>query len=252
VSPYFNEATWFSADSPIPLSGCLVGPNLAVVASRSSAWVRACRKWSAGPDSSSDYADSADYVDFLGWVGLDDETFPAKVRADLLREVFSNPFSPPEFRPEWVTADVWNLAQSALDCAGDQGVLAQDDLSILADALEEAGCPTSSDLLRHLRNRYSAVVRVYATVTGSREGWAVRLNTDSIRVVRHLARRREDAIAWAMAAYEIEKPCPWSPRDRKGRVPRLWSGAGVVREEKSIKFPHVRGCWAVDLLLGRQ
>jgi hypothetical protein len=55
-------------------------------------------------------------------------------QADLLREIFGNPFRPVAFDPRWRTADVVALAQAIYDDR------AFDRMPILADALLDAGC----------------------------------------------------------------------------------------------------------------
>jgi hypothetical protein len=65
-------------------------------------------------------------------------------QAHLLRCIFGNPFRPIQFKPEWRTATVKNLAETiynerTFDC-----------LAILADAVEEGGC-TSGAILDHCR-----------------------------------------------------------------------------------------------------
>jgi hypothetical protein len=64
--------------------------------------------------------------------------------ANLLRELVGNPFRPVPFKPAWRIPAVTSLAQGIYDDRRFQ------DLPILADALEEAGC-TITDLLSHLR-----------------------------------------------------------------------------------------------------
>jgi hypothetical protein len=69
---------------------------------------------------------------------------PPARQAELLREFLGNPFRPISVRPAWLTADVLRLAGGAYDeCRFD-------DLPVLADALEDAGCD-ASELLAHLR-----------------------------------------------------------------------------------------------------
>jgi hypothetical protein len=65
-------------------------------------------------------------------------------QADLLRDLFGNPFRPVAFDPAWRTAVVLALARSA-DESGDYGAL-----PILADALQEAGCE-DPEVLTHCR-----------------------------------------------------------------------------------------------------
>jgi hypothetical protein len=69
-----------------------------------------------------------------------------KAQAVILRDLFGNPFRPTGFDPAWRTATVVRLAQALYD------ERRFEDLPILADALEEAGC-THAELLDHLRGR---------------------------------------------------------------------------------------------------
>jgi hypothetical protein len=63
---------------------------------------------------------------------------------DALRDILGNPFRPAAFDPNWATSEVRLLARAI--------ITAQqfDDLPILADALEEAGC-TNEIVLKHCR-----------------------------------------------------------------------------------------------------
>jgi hypothetical protein len=73
------------------------------------------------------------------------------IHADLLREIFGNPFRPITINPAWQTRTVVALAQAAYeDRILPAGTLDTARLAILADALEEAGCDTA-DILNHLR-----------------------------------------------------------------------------------------------------
>jgi hypothetical protein len=67
------------------------------------------------------------------------------IQADLLRDIFGDPFRPVAFDPAWRTPMVRGLAE------GIEQEQAFDRLPILADALEEAGC-TSDALLSHCRS----------------------------------------------------------------------------------------------------
>jgi hypothetical protein len=69
----------------------------------------------------------------------------------LLRCVFGNPFRPLTVSPAWQTLQVVALAQAAYEeRVMPSGNLDTARLSVLADALEEAGC-TNPDTLDHLR-----------------------------------------------------------------------------------------------------
>ncbi len=63
----------------------------------------------------------------------------------LLRDIFGSPFRPVSLDPAWRTPAVLRLARSIYDGR------AFDQLPILADALEEAGCQDQS-MLEHLRS----------------------------------------------------------------------------------------------------
>jgi hypothetical protein len=81
--------------------------------------------------------------DELTWL-VSDRVAEAAAQADLLREVFGNPFRPVTPDPSWRTSTVLALA------AGIHGELAFDLMPILADALMDAGCD-DADVLDHCR-----------------------------------------------------------------------------------------------------
>jgi hypothetical protein len=91
------------------------------------------------------YRPTYDEAAFLAWHQLVDADMA--LQANVLRDVCGNPFRPVSANPNWLT---WNggivpkLAQAIYDERRFQ------DLPILADALEEAGC-TNADLLDHCR-----------------------------------------------------------------------------------------------------
>lgn len=76
----------------------------------------------------------------------------ARVQADLLRDIFGNPFRPIAVVPSWLTTDVRLLARGIYE------EKAFDRMPILADALQDAGCD-SDDLLAHCRDASAAHVR---------------------------------------------------------------------------------------------
>jgi hypothetical protein len=65
--------------------------------------------------------------------------------AALLRDICGNPFRPVTLDPAWTTPTVVQLARSLYEERRFQ------DLPVLADALEEAGCQDQS-ILEHLRS----------------------------------------------------------------------------------------------------
>src|SRR6266542_3255603 len=68
-----------------------------------------------------------------------------QAQAAILRDIIGNPFRPITFDPTWRTSDVMLLAQGIYD------ERAFDRMSILADALQDAGC-NSDDILSHCRD----------------------------------------------------------------------------------------------------
>jgi hypothetical protein len=76
----------------------------------------------------------------------------ATVQADLLRDIFGNPFRPVSLEEAWLTSDVLALAHGIYDDR------AFDRMPILADALQDAGC-TNDDILSHCRDANQVHVR---------------------------------------------------------------------------------------------
>jgi hypothetical protein len=78
--------------------------------------------------------------------GARDAAFQAEkqCQADLLRDLFGNPFRPVRLSPSGLTSSVVRLAQALYDTRDFTA------LPVLADALEESGC-TSQGLFDHLR-----------------------------------------------------------------------------------------------------
>ena len=81
-------------------------------------------------------------------LGYSSMTYPEReyaAQADLVRDIFGNPFRPVSFAPAWLTSTVKSLASQMYE-SRDFGAM-----PILADALQDAGC-TSDDILNHCRN----------------------------------------------------------------------------------------------------
>jgi len=76
----------------------------------------------------------------------------AAVQADLLRDIFGNPFRPVAFDPEWRTSNVVSLAKSMYESRDFA------PMPILSDALQDAGCE-HEDILNHCRDANSVHVR---------------------------------------------------------------------------------------------
>jgi hypothetical protein len=87
----------------------------------------------------------------FGWAASAEDGFAGAKKAErdqqaqVVREIFGNPFRPVAFDPAWRTSDVMLLA------GGIYEERAFDRMPILADALQDADC-TSADILTHLRD----------------------------------------------------------------------------------------------------
>jgi hypothetical protein len=74
------------------------------------------------------------------------------VQANIVRDVFGNPFRSATIDPTWLTPTAMTLAQAAYNERRlPSGELDPPRLAVLSDALEEAGC-TDADILSHLRS----------------------------------------------------------------------------------------------------
>lgn len=68
------------------------------------------------------------------------------IQADLLRDIFENPFRPTALDPSWLTSTVIALARQIYESRESSA------LPILADALQDAGC-NNEDILNHCRQQ---------------------------------------------------------------------------------------------------
>ncbi len=75
-----------------------------------------------------------------------------RILADLLRDIFGNPFRPVAFAPEWRTDTAIALARTMYETREFSA------MPILADALQDAGCD-SDDILNHCRDAAQVHVR---------------------------------------------------------------------------------------------
>jgi len=99
--------------------------------------------WTATADASRAAIFAAEAViDALDW---DLRITERVILVRLLRDIRNNPFRPVSLGPAWRTPAVLHLAQAIYDDR------AFDQLPILADALQEAGC-TSREVLDHCRS----------------------------------------------------------------------------------------------------
>jgi hypothetical protein len=94
--------------------------------------------WEAACSALADAARAGKRADMWAW------------QAEMLRDIFGNPFRPVKLEPAWRTVNVIDLAR------GIYGDRAFERMPILADALEDAGC-TNAAILEHCRSGPSHV-----------------------------------------------------------------------------------------------
>jgi hypothetical protein len=82
----------------------------------------------------------------------------ARAQADVVRDLFGNPFRPAGVKRPWLTWNGGTVVGLARQIYTER---AFDRLPLLADALEDAGCD-SADLLDHLRNNREHFVGCWA------------------------------------------------------------------------------------------
>ena len=131
----------------------------------------------------------------------------------------------------WLTPLVVSLAQGAYDNRLPSGQLDPEILAVLSDALEDAGCPTHQEIPCPVCSSY----------------------------------KDDPQNSWRAAGYHPERD-PASGRHEGGWTNckacngggKAYVGDGWVRESHPLLAhlrspgPHWRGCWAVDLLLGKE
>ncbi len=131
-------------------------------------------------------------------------------QADLVRDVFGNPFRPVAFDARFRTPQVLDLAQAAYDeRPSDDGCLDPLRLMVLADFLEEEGCPP------------------FAFVESTEEYC--------------------DAFMHGCEEFDAMDTCTHKAK----KVVRVKTPSPILTHLRS-PGPHVRGCWALDLILGRE
>jgi hypothetical protein len=162
------------------------------------------------------------------------------MQAALLRDVADNAVLPRPISAGVVTPQILELAQAAYserDPAS--GYLDPLRLQVLADAMEETGCT------------YQEVTQIVVAVKASPDGWQVSQSNRVGKDVLFSSRRREKAVAWAEKHMGARS---WN----KG--PRCWHSWSTVTKtvphpllaHLRACLPHVRGCWALDLVLGKE
>lgn len=138
------------------------------------------------------------------------------------------PGCPPMVRPwkTWLTPTVLSLARAAYEERQDNGTLDPVRLAVLADALEEAGCPAEEVG----EVEFPAVLS--CPDCGDGGFWRAGQEFDHMRKCR----RRECGTVWV----------PGELVRRKVKTPH------PLLAHLRSPGPHVRGCWALDLVLGKE
>jgi hypothetical protein len=114
-----------------------------------AASARAVDRAVSGASFHSWYAVERSYGLRSGWGSVRENE--ERAQCHYLRDLFDNPFRPPSFDQMWRTPITASLAQATYDeRIAPEALLDPARLSILADALEEAGC-TNADILDHCR-----------------------------------------------------------------------------------------------------
>lgn len=134
----------------------------------------------------------------------------------------------PEVIDQWYSCDTCH-GQGRIE----DGLLDRDRLLILADALEEAGCD-NAEILGHLRRPLhcpgcggSGTIKQPEAYT-----FGYRNYREDDRALENIIEEMMSPSATQMWAPLVETPCPLCKLIDHG--------------------PHVRGCWVLDLLLGRE
>ena len=123
-------AGWYAARQEADTTGCVLSASLI----HANSVVPPARR--AADQERWDEADSAE----------------SAAQADLLRDIFGNPFRPVVFSPEWCSSTVVALAAQMYESRDFAA------MPILADALQDAGCD-SDEILHHLRDSNATHVR---------------------------------------------------------------------------------------------
>jgi hypothetical protein len=214
---------------------------------------------------------------------------PMSARADMLRCVFGNPYRLPPFQAKyvqncpphclvggqghvstvetqcggcripwrrtipWLNDDVVSLARAAYDDRGTDGRLDNARLLVLADALEEAGCPVSYPC-------EACKGTGWLILAGRVEPASPYSRSARCHACDGTGKAPHPFLLHLRATVDERKKCPcggdYQPL-KKDRLPLL-SFCMVCHQDgpfwasllTQLPHPHVRGCWVVDHVLG--
>ncbi len=143
-----RQAAWVAFQSRLPVQPT---PE-----TREELTARRLRRWGAHEDSWTAAAEAARTAwGVAARIGEWAVAAERKFQCDLLREVFGNPFCRPAVDPAWLAWEGGTVSRLAGSVYEGRTF---DQLPILGDALEEAGC-TDADMLAHCRQHPGAHVR---------------------------------------------------------------------------------------------
>lgn len=152
---------------------------------------------------------------------------PPAAQAAILRDIVGSPFRPVAFDAAWRTPQVLSLAQAAYEGRHPEtGRIDDARLAVLSDALEEAGCPAEE-----MGEVKAVTAGIECPVCGGKGWWRRGVHFDHMRKCSECK-----ASAWVPGEeYAFRTPSKPNPI-----LAHLRSGG-----------PHYRGCWALDLILGK-
>lgn len=146
------------------------------------------------------------------------QLIPPATQATLLRDVFGNPFRAVTIATAWLS---WNGGTVKRMAESIRESRCWDDLPVLADALQDAGCE-DAEILGHLRGEET-----------------VPCDNNCSQLVSPVSSKGQ----WM----EYEQAGPGS----RWVVCSRCGGSGFTRRRRK-NVVHVRGCWVLDLLLGKE
>ena len=146
-----SEARWLCSDEPREMLGSSKAFGWVTETYKPSdrklrLWIEACRAACDGHEGNNpslrwlDPAKQNDLHECIVMWSVGGFDVPMRTRANLLREIVGNPFSPVVVAPEWRTPDVVSLSKDAFEIAPVGGCMDPLTIMAVADALEEAGC----------------------------------------------------------------------------------------------------------------
>lgn len=163
----------------------------------------------------------------------------ARVAADILRDTVGNPFKPVRIEPAWRTRDVVMLAESAY--RDRKRVRPHDD-----DPTPWEHRPKADTSLRALEEEFEARLRPVRGTDGTMDPMTLIALADALEE----AGCGNEELLRHLRGYGPHTDC-------EGKGGYLATGKPLCLDAncdgwRPLPAPHYRGCWAVDLVLGRE